>query len=211
MTPASQTGLGKGRPVPVNTNGAGTVGAVTAVVVVEAAAIGLLAVLVFALMRTQARIVGVLRSGSDVTRNADRSRSDVNAGNRVGKVAPPLAGVDLAGRPVEWDPQGPAGLAFLTSGCASCGWWWGQLRDTGRVALPGLVVVTPDPGTDSPDDVRPLAGDRLRVIMSSDGWGEYQVRAGSTFVVVEGGRIRASGAASDWEGLVALVGSDLSG
>jgi hypothetical protein len=126
-------------------------------------------------------------------------------GPPAGAAAPEVSGVDLDGRPVLLATEQHHVLAFLTSGCTSCAWWWQQLGTAGPAVLPGVVAVTPDPGSDAPVDIRPLAGDRLRVIMSSDAWESYGIKAGSSFVVVERGRVRAAGTASDWDGLVALV------
>jgi hypothetical protein len=169
---------------------------VTAVVVAEAVAIGILALLVSGLLRTQARIVASVRPGPPA--------EQVIPALEVGRAAPAVSGVDLDGHRSLLDPQERTVLAFLTSGCTNCAWWWEQLSSAGR-DLMSVVVVTPDSETDAAEDVRLLAGAGLRVIMSSDAWEGYGVRAGSTFVVVEGGQVRAGGTASSWDGLVALL------
>lgn len=179
----------------------GTVKAVTAVVVAEAVAIGILTLLVTGLLRTQARVVAALRQLAPP--HGDHGQHDSAA--EVGAVAPEVSGVDLEGRAVRLPNGERRVLAFLTSGCASCGWWWQQLSTAGSMVVPGLVVVTPDPQTDAPEDIRALWRPGLAVVMSSDTWENYGVRSGSSFVVVGDGRIQAAGTAADWDGLVALL------
>jgi len=178
---------------------------VTAVVVAEAVAIGILTLLVSGLLRTQARIVAALRQLQPPPGVTTGAHGAWEGGAKQGAVAPEVWGVDLDGRAVHVTTDQHRVLAFLTSGCASCGWWWQQLASAGPTMVPGLVVVTPDPQTDAPEDIRALWRPGLTVVMSSDAWEHYGVRAGSSFVVIGDDRIQAAGTAADWDGLVALL------
>jgi hypothetical protein len=178
---------------------------VTAVVVAEAVAIAILSLLISGLLRTQTRIVEALRQLQAAREATPATRHGWDGVPTLAAVAPEVSGVDLDGRPVRLATDRRRVLAFLTSGCSSCGWWWQQLAAAGSAMVTGLVVVTPDPGSDAPDDIRALWRPGLAVVMSSGAWEAYGVRSGSTFVVVDDGRIVAAGSAGDWDALAALL------
>ncbi|MGH9076301.1 MAG: hypothetical protein ACRDY0_02405 [Acidimicrobiales bacterium] len=129
-------------------------------------------------------------------------------GLAVGSPAPAVAGVTPAGDPVVVEASGPGPpvvLAFLTSGCRECRWWWRALGDRGAPPLVGSVtVVTPGPSTESARAVARIAPDGLRVVMSSEAWEAYGVGLASSFAVLSAGRLAGAGWTSNWAGLTAL-------
>jgi hypothetical protein len=93
-------------------------------------------------------------------------------------------------------------LAFLSSGCPTCGTFWEAFA--GELSLPErtrLVVVTKGPEEESPHEVATLRPAAVPVVMSSQAWADYRV-PGSPYVVhVQGrtGRIIGEGTGQDWE------------
>ena len=176
-----------------------------ALVVIEAVAIALLAVLVFGLLRNQARL-------SPAPPRIAPLSSPVAAFQPlgcVGSLAPAISGVDPAGAPVTV-AVGPGAdtvlLAFLTEGCRECAMWWRTLGAGHRTLLgPSLAVVTPSPSTERAEAVRRIAPAGLFVVMSSETWEAYGVSAASTFVLVEGGQVRAGGRAYTWDDLAGVM------
>lgn len=92
-------------------------------------------------------------------------------------------------------------LAFLSSGCASCGQFWAALAagpaTAGGLALPAEVrpvVVTKDADAERPSEVQRLAaGLDAQVIMSSGAWSDYEVPGSPFFVLVDGASNRRLG------------------
>jgi hypothetical protein len=93
-------------------------------------------------------------------------------------------------------------LAFLTSSCLACRPWWSELATSVGQAV---VIVTPDPTTESRDDVAALDRGRTPVIMSSAAWNGYRVVGSPTFVVIRDGLVESSGAAHSWAELDRLI------
>jgi hypothetical protein len=97
-------------------------------------------------------------------------------------------------------------LAFLSSGCSSCG----RLIDTlgeGLTELPGgtrLVVVTKDPEVERARRFRPLEP-LVDVVMSSAAWDAYAVPGSPYFVHVEDGAVAGEGSATAWPQVASLL------
>jgi hypothetical protein len=189
----------------------------TVLVVAEAVAIALLALLVAGLLRSHAEILRRLHDlgaglepaggstpvaldGTRLPGRADRPAHDISG------VTPDDEGVAVG---VVGTDQ-PTLLAFLTSGCLTCEGFWSAFGDPARRVLPGgtrLVVVTKGPEHESESRIRELAGANLVVVMSSRAWDDYDVPVAPYFVHVDGaaGEVRGEGAAQTWEQLVGLL------
>jgi hypothetical protein len=186
------------------------------VVTIEAVAIVLLGLLVVGLLRSHAEI---LRRLHELGAGLD---PDANAG-----VTTPVAGpaprrstataFDVSGTSPtdEWVRIGVVGarrstvLAFLSSGCLTCGNFWQSFGTTDRLAVPGgarLVVVTKSPDAESPSRIRELAPTAFPTVMSTEAWEAYKVPHTPYFVYVDGpsGRIVGEGSAQTWEQVVSL-------
>ncbi|MCU1460307.1 MAG: hypothetical protein JWO37_382 [Acidimicrobiales bacterium] len=186
----------------------------TALVVVETVAVALLALLVGGLLRSHAEI---LRALHDLGVVLDDRHGD--APERGG--APPATSVtdalDLAGTTASGDPisVGVAGtehdtlLAFLSSGCLTCGEFWSLFQDD-ALAIPGnarLVIATKGAELESPGRIAELAPRHRPVVMSTDAWDAYEVPVVPFFVLVDGptGRVVGSGAAATWAQVASLI------
>ena len=103
--------------------------------------------------------------------------------------APALAGVRPDGSQVEVSPATleRLDLLFLTSDCRECRESWSSA--TG----PDVVIVTPDPSTDSPRAVSRMAPPGSEVVMSSEAWHAYGVTRSPWKVEVRGGLISSAG------------------
>ncbi|GAB3590147.1 hypothetical protein GCM10027446_04220 [Angustibacter peucedani] len=191
------------------------------VVVAEAVAIALLALLVLGLLRSHALILRALHelgAGLDLekdgaTAGASSSRPgpvsvDIESGVQPNTrpetaAAPAVAGTTLDGEEVSI-PVAGAGrrtlVAFLSSGCSVCQTFWSEFA-TGRVDVPGqgrLVVVTKGAEDESASRLRELAGGSLEVVQSSATWTEYGVPGSPYFVYVEDGVITGEGSSTTW-------------
>ena len=129
--------------------------------------------------------------------------------SRVGLAAPALEGWSPAGDEMVVDTGSGSGLvvAFLTSSCRPCQWFW-KTPAAGAVVVderPAVVIVTPDPTTEDRREVARLAPPAVPVVMSSDTWFRWGVWGSPFFVVVVGGLIRAEGAAVEVHALHALI------
>ncbi|MHB1533957.1 MAG: TlpA family protein disulfide reductase [Acidimicrobiales bacterium] len=184
----------------------------TAVVVVEAAALVLLALLVGGLLRSHARMVVALRALElEVRPLGPPGPSPVpppGRPSRVGAAAPPVSGVDPRGCPLEVPiADRRVLLAFLTSSCRTCRPFWEAFASGTVGEVAPVAIVTPDPSTESRRAVASLAPAGVPVAMASDAWLAYQVTGSPFFVVVVDGVIRAEGPAVTWEELGALLDS----
>ena len=186
------------------------------VVAVEAAAILLLGLLVVGLLRSHAEILRTLH-GLGAGLDPDASPGVTSA------VPPPVrrssaTGFDVAGTAPGGETAVRVGvvgarqstvLAFLSSGCLTCGGFWETFGATDRLAVPGgarLVVVTKSPDAESESRIRELAPGAFPVVMSSAAWEDYKVPHTPYFVYVDGpsGRIVGEGSASTWAQVVSL-------
>jgi hypothetical protein len=120
----------------------------------------------------------------------------------VGAPAPDVSGRSPAGEPVEVAVgAGPTTLIFLTSDCAECqALWRGMTADP--AAQPSVVLVTPDPSTQSRRALEALVPPEQVAVMSSDTWHAYGITRAPWCVVVEDGTIVASRpGGSEWRDL----------
>jgi hypothetical protein len=176
---------------------------VIALVSVETVLLVLLIVLVAALLRSHAELLRRLGpEGTEAPRLPDppaRARGDV--------AAPELAGVTLTGDAVKLAfHETPTLLAFLSSGCASCGGFWEKLGDSRPAAGVRTVIVTRGSDREQPARLRSLAPEAVPVVMSSQAWEDYGVPGTPYFVLVEDGAISGEGVATTWSALASLVG-----
>ena len=141
-------------------------------------------------------------------------------GGAAGRLAHDLLGATIAGDPVALavtDVDHHTLLAFLSSGCSSCGRFWarlaeGDLPDLGDDTR--LVVLTKDAADESMTALAPLIGD-LDVVLSTKAWVDYEVPGTPFFIFVDGrdGVVRGEGTALGWDevrNLVALGRGDAS-
>jgi hypothetical protein len=191
----------------------------TAVVTIEAVAIALLGLLVVGLLRSHAEILRTLHqlgAGLDpdaVPGAAGGLTSPVPTQvRRSSATAFDVAGITPADETVRVGVVGARQstvLAFLSSGCLTCGSFWQTFGATDRLAVPGgarLVVVTKSPDSESRSRIRELAPAAVPVVMSTAAWEDYKVPHTPYFVYVDGptGRIVGEGSAQTWDHVVSL-------
>jgi hypothetical protein len=144
--------------------------------------------------RARQRAQGV-RSG-EVPMRPSREAVDI-----VGQTPDQAAvSISVIGRP------GLTLLAFLSTGCGTCHFFWDAFADP-SLAIPGdarLVTVTKGADAEQPAMVRKLAPASVPLVMSSDAWDAYDVP-------VEGasGTVVGEGAAGTWDQVTALLHSAL--
>ncbi len=194
-------------------------------VVIEAVVLAFLALLVAGLLRSHAEI---LRTFHDLGVGRDPSAgSGLITGVPVPSRAPTLArtsagseatqAVDIAGSTPGGDAVvvGIAGaaqptlLAFLSSGCITCRHFWETFADP-NLRLPGgarLVIVTMGAEAESEAAIAKMAPPDVTVVMSSDGWDDYDVPGSPYFVFVDGesSQLVGQGTAPDWDQVLHLM------
>ncbi len=198
-------------------------------VILEGVVVALLAVLVVGLLRTHAEILRRLHElGAGVYDDEADARAATPA--RVASPVRPQPGVaeprttetpgfDLSGI----TPDGSAAvisvvdrphttlLAFLSSGCTTCRGFWDAFASGAADRLPGddthLVVVTKGPQNESLAKVAELARDRVRTILSTEAWDDYQVPVSPYFVLVDGrsGQVLGEGSGTTWDQVSGLL------
>ncbi|MHB1986478.1 MAG: hypothetical protein ACYCSF_00600 [Acidimicrobiales bacterium] len=200
-----------------------------ALVVADTILVLLLALLVAGLLRSHADIVRTLHemgapigdpSVSPASAPLSVGKLSASSGVRrspegmlqVGPVMPPRpaasAVFDLEGLTPSGDALGVAVsgverhtlLAFLSSGCSSCGQFWEELGQTPS-ALPfevRPVIVTKGAEAEVPASVENLSGPPgvVSVIMSTKAWRDYEVPGSPFFVLIDGPAARRAGEGS---------------
>lgn len=181
------------------------------VVAVQAVAIVLLGLLVVGLLRSHAEILRKLHelgAGLDPDAPGPGVTSAVPAPvRRTAATGFDLAGTTPGDEAVRIGVVGARQstlLAFLSSGCLTCGSFWEAFAGTDRLAIPGgarLVIVTKGPEAESESRIRDLAPAAFQVVMSTVAWEQYRVAHTPYFVYVDGptGRILGEGSAQTWE------------
>jgi hypothetical protein len=166
-------------------------------------------------------VVGLLRSHAEILRKLHELGAGLDPDVTVPVSAPirrsAATGFDVAGITPDDETVrvGVVGarqntvLAFLSSGCLTCGNFWESFAASDRPAVPGgarLVVVTKSPESESQSRIRELAPSAFPVVMSSTAWEEYGVPQTPYFVYVDGpsGRIVGEGSAQTWAQVVSL-------
>jgi hypothetical protein len=183
----------------------------TVLVTIETIALVLLSLLVAGLLRSHAEILRRLATSED--RSGSPSIDPTTLADRNAAPAHDIGGTTLGGEPVKLAVAGGGAgslIAFLSSGCSTCGEFWrafdGDLRET----LPTgarLIVVTKDSSHESPSKLRELAPPDVPVVMSSAAWDAYAVPMTPYFVYVDGasGLIAGEGTAEGWPQVISLL------
>ncbi|MGK2950192.1 MAG: hypothetical protein ACSLFP_16595, partial [Acidimicrobiales bacterium] len=200
-----------------------------ALLVVMALVVGLLAALVVGLLRSHAEILKALHDlGVNLEDEQEADRPRAGRRNISTSAHPPARTADGVAPPRGDAPFAPATdltgslptggaarvavagvdhhtvLAFLSTGCGTCGIFWSALRKLGPDDLPGagtrLVVVTNGPDAESPAAVADLAPPGVVTLMSNEAWDLYDVPVSPYFVLVDGPRSRVvgEGAGTSW-------------
>ena len=186
----------------------------TALIVIEAVVIVLLAVLVGGLLKSHAEILrqlhalGVREDGSLSTASALSQPKTTGFGKAP---APSLEGQTLADGPISVTLEHGRGntlIAFLSSTCVSCQHFWNEFQGDFELPTPDTrtVIVTKGPKSESPSKIAELAPSKVTLLMSDDTWDTFQVPMTPYFMLVDGeGSVIGEGAASDWRHLLGLL------
>lgn len=191
----------------------------TALLVIEALAILLLAVLVIGLLRSHAEI---LRSLHDlgVRDDAIASSPAAAAGPRARLTdgdATDVSGLSLEGSTVHIGVTGnkhSTMLAFLSTGCSACTGLWEGLGAPDLMAdLPDvrLVVVAKSREEESQSKLEQLAQKGITLVQSTEAWESYGVPVSPYFVLVDGATsaVVGAGSAGSWQQVTSLLGQAL--
>lgn len=191
-----------------------------ALVVIEAVAIALLGVLVAGLLRSHAEILRTLhRLGAGVgdtsveAPKVRQGRAAHTAGTSSAIQAVDLVGTTPAGEAIQVGVRGARTdtlLAFLSSGCGTCGEFWRAFREPASLGLPAgtrLVVVTKSPAEESVSRLRQLAPSDVPVVLSTEAWQSYGVPVTPYFMHVDGptGQIVGQGTGGTWPQVRSLL------
>ncbi len=172
----------------------------TAILATETLLLAVLTLFVIALLRSHAEILRRLEN-LDPAHVVPRPESATGS-----RRAPDLAGATPSGGARQVAASGNLLLAFLSSGCSSCG----RLIDSvpeGLVQLPGstrLVIVTKSPEVERVRRFRPLE-EIVDVVMSSPAWDDYSVPGSPYFVHVENGAVVGEGSGTTWPRVASLL------
>lgn len=144
-----------------------------ALIIIEGIVIGLLVVLVAGLLRSHAEILRQLHA---LGGGEHPSESFVPPPRRSGLGPTPLAnltGPTPDGGTASVALTGSRGyslLAFLSTTCTSCQPFWQGLSGDLNFSGARPIVVTKDPGEESPGDLARWATGNVTTLMSSDAW-----------------------------------------
>ena len=176
-----------------------------------------------ALLRSHAEILrrlAALESAWDagVGAGTRSARSGAARANDPGQLDPAHAGgpaADISGQTLSGDALkvslGPGApdtlLAFMGTGCHACGPLWDSLRED-EVPTPGgarLVVVTKGPERERLARLLEIAPAEADVVMSTQGWSDYEVPSTPHFVLVRDGQIAGRGSATSWQQITGFL------
>lgn len=191
----------------------------TALVVALAAAVLLLAVLVAGLLRSHAEILKALHelgAGLELDRAegpVDVTIEGVRTPRRAAgaQTAEAVTGETLDGEAVALSLTAGTDtlLAFLSSGCSTCGAFWEAFAER-ELDVPGaarLVVVTKGLDEESASALAARAPRHVQLVASSSAWEGFAVPGSPYFVYVDGsGRVIGEGSAATWSAVVSLMG-----
>jgi hypothetical protein len=191
----------------------------TALVVALAVAVLLLAVLVAGLLRSHAEILKALHelgAGLELDRAegpVDVTIEGVRTPRRSGaaETADSVSGETLDGESVALSLTTGTDtlLAFLSSGCTTCGAFWEAFAEQ-QVEVPGdarLVVVTKSLDEESAGTLEKRAPRHVPLVASSSAWEGFGVPGSPYFVYVDGtGRVVGEGSAATWPAVATLMG-----
>ena len=199
-----------------------SVGALTALVIVETIVLALLAVVVVSLLRSHAELLRRLPAPDE----EHEHEHGFDAGPELPTVLPTpkrqaseardVVGSTLDGDQVVISSQSGTDtlFAFLSTGCLTCQTFWDGLQPAARTPLPGgarVVVVVKDPAYESPAKLARLAPPDVPVVQSSRAWEDFDVQMSPYFCFVDGrtGAVRSEGAAMDWNQVSSLLADAL--
>ena len=200
-----------------------SVGALTALVIVETIVLALLAVVVVSLLRSHAELLRRLPAPDDEQEHhahgaampierAPTLSSSIPAPKRQASEAHDIVGTTLGGDQVVVSVASGSDtlFAFLSTGCLTCQTFWDGLRPGVRRPMPGdarVIVVVKDPAFESPSKLAALAPPDVPVIQSSQAWEDFGVQISPYFCFVDGrsGSVRSEGAAMSWEQVSSLL------
>jgi hypothetical protein len=158
-------------------------------------------------------VIGLLRSHAEILRRLETlsNPGTVPAPRTVtARPAPAIAGVTPTNEARSYTLQTGGEdtlLAFLSSGCSTCGPMLDEL-ETGapEIGRMRLIVVAKDPSEERPRRFRSVAS-KTHVVMSSRGWHDYDVPGSPYFVHVDGttGSIVGEGSAPSWDRVASLL------
>jgi hypothetical protein len=192
----------------------------TAIAVVLAMVVGLLAVLVVGLLRSHAEILRALHDlgigedgphgragGSSTPTFQVRPGVSLPRGEEASGAVADLVGLDPWGDPVSVAVAGAAHrtlLVFLSSGCLTCQDFWNAFATPSGVGLRAdvrPVIVVKDPAHESMARVQELAPAAVPVVSTGEAWEAYGIPVAPYFVLVDGptDRVLGEGAAGTWE------------
>ncbi len=184
------------------------------VMTVEGVLLALAILFVVALLRSHAEILRrltALESGVPADAPAAGPAGPREPVGAPSAPAPDIVGETLVGDAVKlaFGPGSPRTLlAFLSSGCASCGPLWDGLRDGVRTpAGARLVVLTKGSDSERVARLRSLAPEHTEVVMSTAAWQDFSVPATPHFVLVDGPtrHLLGRGSATSWEQIGTLL------
>jgi hypothetical protein len=196
-----------------------SIGALTALVIVETIVLALLAVVVVSLLRSHAELLRRLPTSDEDhdhrEHEGDRQPvipADLPSPRRAATQAHDIVGTTLDGDHVVVSAASGSDtlFAFLSSGCLTCQGFWEGLHPDVRKPLPGdarVVVVVKDPAYESPSKLARLAPPDVPVVQSSTAWDDFEVRMSPYFCFVDGatGDVRSEGAAMTWDQVSSLL------
>lgn len=183
----------------------------TFLIVVETVVLAALTVLAIGLLHSHAAVLRQLRelgpSGSPSSVPVSFSPS------ASGTTGHDLRGETPLGEPAAVTVVGASQdtlLAFLSSGCTTCGTFWQSFADPARLDVPAstqVVVVTRGPASESVSAVGEHVLGGIPVVMSDEAWDQYRVPGAPYFVLVEGrsGRVVGEGRADRWHQVLSLI------
>lgn len=176
----------------------------TVLVVAEAVVIVLLGILV----------IGLLRRNSEILREMQDAAERAPEPWGTGTAARDIAGMGLNGKVVGIrvrDGNRPTLLAFMSTTCATCNHFWRRFGEDEALATLGdtrLIIVTYGSDREQPANVAEVAPAAIPLVMSSIAWQTYAISGSPYFVMISGetGLITAKDSASNWDGLLDLIG-----
>lgn len=194
----------------------------TALIVTLIVAVGLLGLLVAGLLRSHADILRALHSlgagiGDPLGEDDDAAvhSAPLQLGRRLpaerGTHAPDIAGTTLDGDAVAITAQAAPRtlLAFLSSGCATCGRFWSALREPSALGLPRdvrIVVVAKGLELEERAELARVDPGVVELVLSTQAWVDYEVPGAPFFVLTDAERGRiGEGLAASLEQVADLV------
>lgn len=199
-----------------------SLGALTALVIIETIVLALLAVVVVSLLRSHAELLRRVPAPDDEHEHAhgaavpiERSStpsSTLPAPKRRASQAHDVVGSTLGGDQVVVSAASGSDtlFAFLSTGCLTCQTFWDGLQPGARTPMPGgtrVVVVVKDPAFESPSKLAALAPPDVPLVQSSAAWEDFDVQMSPYFCFVDGstGDVRSEGAAMNWDQVASLL------